>query len=196
MKLEEYQQTWQRQTLPQLDEKALLAKTEGLAAKISQQNRKVSFTLLGTIAYLLVIGGIFFHDNLLALTLVGLVIVLLAYQTMVFRRRELAVADSLEAQPVQYLDSMIQKLRYNLRVSKLHMPIYGILLGSLIGIYTWVVLGPTSDWIKALAIGGMLLIMAGIFVWGMRRQGRKDRDELIPLLAELEAMKADFEKEV
>ncbi|MEL7534440.1 MAG: hypothetical protein AAFN10_24250 [Bacteroidota bacterium] len=195
MKLEEYQQTWQTQSLPKLDESALITQTEGLAAQIAKQNRKVSFTLIGTIAYLLVIGGIFLRDNLLALGLVGLVIVLLAYQTIVLRRRSLAVAESIEKQPGKYLDQMIKKLRYNLQVSKVYMPIYGLLLASLIGVYTWVVLGPTPDWIKALAIGGTLLIMAGIFVWGMRRQGRKDREQLLPLLEKLEHMRRDFEQE-
>ncbi len=195
MKLEEYQKSWQSQQLPTLDENNLMAQTEGLAGKISKQNRKVTFTLMGTIVYLLVIGGIFLRDNLIALGLVGLVIVLLAYQTLVLRRRELAVSDSLKEQPGKYLAEMIRKLRYNLQVSKVHMPIYGLLLGGLIAIYTWVVLGPTPDWIKAVAVGGTLSIMAGIFIWGMRRQGRKDREQIMPLLAELETMKKQFEQE-
>lgn len=194
MNLEQYQQTWQAQTLPDLDEKTLLRQTEEMAAVIEKQNRKVSFTLFGTIVYLLLVGGIFLRDNLFALGLVGLVIVLLAYQAIILRRRKLAVEHSLEEQPTQYLEQMINKIRYNLRVTKVHMPIYGLLLGTLIGVYTWVVLGPTAEWIKALAIGGTLILMSGIFVWGMRRQSKKDREQLIPLLKELESMQANFDQ--
>ncbi|MFK7922792.1 MAG: hypothetical protein AB8H47_12585 [Bacteroidia bacterium] len=192
MNLEEYQQAWQAQALPKLDETTLLQKTEGLAAGIAKQSRKVVFTLGGTVIYLIVIGGIFLRDNLLALGLVGFVVLLLIYQAVLLHRRNFSVERSLEAEPTQYLEQVIQKLRYNLQVSRIHMPIYGILLGSLISVYTWVVLGPTPDWIKALAVGGTLLFIVVIFVWGMRRQYRKDKAQIIPLLEDLEAMKASY----
>lgn len=192
MNLEQYQQAWQAQALPKLDETALLEKTEGLAEGIAKQSRKVVLTLGGTVIYLFVIGGVFLRDNLLALSLVGVVILLLIYQAILLRRRNFSVERSLQAEPIQYLEQVIQKLRYNLQVSRIHMPIYGILLASLISVYTWVVLGPTPDWVKALAVGGTLLFMVGIFIWGMRRQFRKDKTQIIPLLEELEAMKSAY----
>ncbi|MEL7341175.1 MAG: hypothetical protein AAGM67_11870 [Bacteroidota bacterium] len=194
MNLDNLQQVWQQQALPSLDIAQLSEKTQRFAKQVQKQNRKVIFTLGGTVVYLLVIGGVFLREIPAALLMVGLVIALLIYQAVILQRRKLALERSLEAQPKAHIEQLIQKLRYNLRVSRLHMPIYGVLLGSLISIYTWIVLLDTPNWIKALVVGGTLLLMLLIFVWGMRRQYHKDQTELIPMIKELEQLAQQYQE--
>lgn len=194
MNLDQYQQIWQEQSIPTLDIAQLSEKTQRFAKQIQKQNRKVLFSLGGTVVYLLVVGGIFLQQIPAALAIVGLVIALLIYQIIILQRRKLAVERSLEAQPKVHIEQLLQKLRYNLRVSRLHMPIYGLLLGGLMGAYIWIVLLDTPVWIKSLAVGGTLLIMLVIFVWGMRRQYRKDQTELIPMIDELERLAQEYQE--
>jgi hypothetical protein len=83
------------------------------------------------------------------------------------------------------LKSTRSKLKYSLLVTNIFMPIYGILLSTLIYFYIDNLEAMPDTW-KAWIMIPCGTIMMTLFIYGWFNQMRKDKKEIIPLLESVE----------
>lgn len=119
--------------------------------------------------------------------LIGALFFLMGFQALMLWMRNLTVKKSFAEAPAIYIKSLIKKLKFNLSVTIIITPVYLILLGTIVSLYTYKLMSSFAidlSWI-VLVNGLIWAYLVGIFIyaWGMQR--KKDKTIIMPMIAEL-----------
>lgn len=187
MDLDQLKNNWQEQEMSRETESLGYDKIIAFDKGLEKENLGVSIMFSATIFIL----GFFLLPILRSSTeqlLVGALFFLMGFQALVFWMRNLNVRRSFGEAPRVYIKSLIRKLKYNLAVSRYIMPIYLVLLGTIISFYTYELMSSFEIALAyiMIAIAFTWAYLIGIYIFGRRKQVQKDRGVIIPMITELE----------
>ena len=187
MNLDQLKNNWQEQEMSRETESLGYDKIIAFDKGLEKENLGVSIMFSLTIFIL----GFFLLPILRSSTeqlLVGALFFLMGFQALVFWMRNLNVRRSFGEAPRVYIKSLIRKLKYNLAVSRYIMPIYLVLLGTIISFYTYELMSSFEIALAyiMIAIAFTWAYLIGIYIFGRRKQVQKDRGVIIPMITELE----------
>jgi len=187
MDLDQLKNNWQEQELEIEKDSLSYDKIIAFDKGLEKENLGISIMFSATIFFI----GVFVLPILRSTTeqlLVGALFFLMAIQGFLFWMRSLNVRKSFGETPRAYIRSLIKKLKYNLSVTRFIVPIYVVLLGTIVTFYTYELLSSFDIdpvyYIVAITLTWAYLI--GIFIYGWRKQRKKDQRIIIPMIAELE----------
>ena len=187
MDLDQLKNNWQEQEMSRETESLGYDKIIAFDKGLEKENLGISILFSLTIFIL----GFFLLPILRSSTeqlLVGALFFLMGFQALVFWMRNLNVRRSFGEAPRVYIKSLIRKLKYNLAVSRYIMPIYLVLLGTIISFYTYELMSSFEIALAyiMIAIAFTWAYLIGIYIFGRRKQVQKDRGVIIPMITELE----------
>ena len=187
MDLDQLKHNWQEQELKMEKDSLSYDKIIAFDKSLEKENLGISIMFSATIFFI----GVFVLPILRSTTeqlLVGALFFLMGIQGFLFWMRNLNVRKSFGETPRAYIRSLIKKLKYNLSVTRFIVPIYVVLLGTIVTFYTYELLSSFDIdpiyYIIAITLTWAYLI--GIFIYGWRKQRKKDQRVIIPMIAELE----------
>ena len=187
MDLDQLKNNWQEQELKMEKDSLSYDKIIAFDKSLEKENLGISILFSATIFFI----GVFVLPILRSTTeqlLVGALFFLMGIQGFLFWMRNLNVRKSFGETPRAYIRSLIKKLKYNLSVTRFIVPIYVVLLGTIVTFYTYELLSSFDIdpiyYIIAITLTWAYLI--GIFIYGWRKQRKKDQRVIIPMIAELE----------
>ncbi len=197
MNLDDFKSNWQNQKSPaelrtaQTNE--LVEKMKSFDQNLTRQNWWMSIAFAVTTVFL---TGFFFYFKDFGMafygTIVG-VIVLMALSIWLFwKRKILSTQQDFSQESRQFLEGRIAQLEYNKKITRIYMPIYAIVLTTLIMIYIGEVGQLMERKYQLMAYGITLTYIVLIMIYGMRKQYRKDRETIDPMLEELQEMKKNW----
>lgn len=167
-------------------EETLLTKIERLQAKIIFQNLLVSIAFGLTF---MVLGWGFSHfrnhNEMVAGSIIGMGILLILTMFIFWKRVLFWRNRDFGAATIRFIDIALRKLRFNLQVTRIFMPLYGLFLTTMVVLYEWGVLTGLSMQSKRLIIGGTIMFNLLVFTIGIYRRRRKDEQQIVPLMEEL-----------
>ena len=187
MDLDQLKHNWQEQELKMEKDSLSYDKIIAFDKSLEKENLGISIMFSATIFFI----GVFVLPILRSTTeqlLVGALFFLMGIQGFLFWMRNLNVRKSFGETPRAYIRSLIKKLKYNLSVTRFIVPIYVVLLGTIVTFYTYELLSSFDIdpvyYILAITLTWAYLI--GIFIYGWRKQRKKDQRVIIPMITELE----------
>ena len=187
MDLDQLKHNWQEQELKMEKDSLSYDKIIAFDKSLEKENLGISIMFSATIFFI----GVFVLPILRSTTeqlLVGALFFLMGIQGFLFWMRNLNVRKSFGETPRAYIRSLIKKLKYNLSVTRFIVPIYVVLLGTIVTFYTYELLSSFDIdpiyYIIAITLTWAYLI--GIFIYGWRKQRKKDQRVIIPMITELE----------
>ncbi len=119
--------------------------------------------------------------------LIGALFFLMGFQALMLWMRNLTVRKSFAEAPAIYIKSLIQKLKFNLSVTIIITPVYLILLGTIVSLYTYKLMSSFAidlSWI-VLVNGLIWAYLVGIFIYAWGKQRKKDKTIIMPMIDEL-----------
>lgn len=187
MDLDQLKNNWQEQEMSRETESLGYDKIIAFDKGLEKENLGISILFSVTIFIL----GFFVLPILRSTTeqmLVGALFFLMGFQALLFWMRNLNVRRSFGEAPRVYIKSLIRKLKYNLVVSRYIMPIYLVLLGTIISFYTYELMSSFEIALAyiMIAIAFTWAYLIGVFIFGRRKQIQKDQGVIIPMITELE----------
>lgn len=187
MDLDQFKHNWQEQEMSKETESLGYDKIIAFDKGLEKENLNISIMFSATIFIL----GFFVLPILRSTTeqmLVGALFFLMGFQALLFWMRNLNVRRSFGETPRVYIKSLIRKLKYNLTVSRYIMPIYLVLLGTIISFYTYELMSSFEIALAyiMIAISFTWAYLIGVYIFGRRKQLQKDRGVIVPMISELE----------
>ncbi|MDW3650043.1 MAG: hypothetical protein R8P61_23420 [Bacteroidia bacterium] len=119
--------------------------------------------------------------------LIGALFFLMGFQALMLWMRNLNVRKSFAEAPAIYIKSLIKKLKFNLSVTIIITPVYLILLGTIVSLYTYKLMSSFAidlSWI-VLVNGLIWAYLLGIFIYSWGKQRKKDKTIIMPMIDEL-----------
>ncbi|MEL6251653.1 MAG: hypothetical protein AAFR87_06545 [Bacteroidota bacterium] len=187
MDLDQLKNNWQEQELRLESENLGYDKIIAFDKGLEKENLSISILFAATIFFV----GVFVLPLLKSTTeqlLVGALFFLMGIQGFLFWMRSLNVRKSFGETPREYIRSLIKKLKYNLSVTRVIVPLYVVLLGTIVSLYAYELLSSFDIDMVYIVIVIVLswAYFIGIFIYGWRKQRKKDHKIIIPMIAELE----------
>ncbi|MDX2245923.1 MAG: hypothetical protein SF052_04045 [Bacteroidia bacterium] len=191
MDFNELSAQWQQKKLPSTLDQVMFEKITHFEEQLKKENTKLSYWLAGTIYLTGMIALPFIKSETGVFPLMGIWF-LVGIQTMLFWFRQTNIHKSMAGNPARFVEVKLSKLKYNLLVTNLFMPIYMILLGIFSSFYINHILEGVDRYIVISGIGFTWLFYAMIFYITWRKQWKKDSETITPQIIELEKIQADF----
>jgi len=163
---------------------SILDKTTQRDDAVRRENLFVTILFASTIFILGNVVFPFISDDQGAMLSLGGVMFLLGCQALIFWMRNFANNAMANKNSKEQLNSIKNKLRYQLLVTNLFMPIYFILLSVLIYSYITHLEALPDNW-KMWVLIPFGTFMLSMFLFGWFKQRKKDQAEVIPLLEEV-----------
>lgn len=194
MDLNKLKDSWKEQELLISGENETLDKIISLDKKLEKENLYVSIAFSSTIFIL----GFFVFPLLKSTTsllLVGALFFLMGIQAIALWMRNFSVKNSMTEAPATFIKHLIQKLKYNLSVTNIIMPLYLMLLGAIISFYIY-------DLLTGLEVSGLYILiiisltwsfLIGIFLYAWPKQRKKDKHVIMPMIEELEEVHRNYQ---
>lgn len=125
-------------------------------------------------------------ENQISMFVVMGLMFLMGFQPIIFWMRNLPDNFMANKNSIEQLKSTRSKLKYNLLVTNIFMPIYFVVLSVLVYFYIDNLEALPDTWKIWIMIPTGVFMMT-IFIYGWFKQRRKDEEEIIPLLESVEA---------
>lgn len=192
MNINQLMNEWQQQEIPAPLAKKTMEQAQQLDKRIRKENTWLTYLLAGTIFFLMYFVFPLILNHTLVVCLFMAVIFLIGLQAMILWHRNIQADQAMVLSPTKYLTYQIKKLRYNLLVTNFFTPLYLVLLGALMSAYQYHLLQAYSITIAWGSIAILWLFLIVVFYFGWKKQRQKDKEEVIPLLKDLEERRDRF----
>ncbi|MEM6799838.1 MAG: hypothetical protein AAF696_00465 [Bacteroidota bacterium] len=193
MDLDMFKNSWQDQGLPADSEHETMDKVIALDKGLEKENLWLSIAFSVTI---FILGAFVLPllDSSVLQLLVGSLFFLMGFQALALWMRNISVKRAMGETPATFLKHLINKLNYNIMVTNLIIPAYLLILGSIMTFYihflfSGLEINPLYIWA---IIGGIWAFFLGVFLYAWPRQRKKDREIILPMIAELKEMQRNF----
>ncbi|MEZ4772626.1 MAG: hypothetical protein R3D00_05530 [Bacteroidia bacterium] len=194
MDFNELSAQWQQKKLPLQLDQAMAEQITHFEAQLKKENTRISYWLAGTIYLTGILVLPFIKNQTAAFPLIGIWF-LIGIQTMIFWFRQTNIHKSMAGDPARFVKTQLSRLRYNLLVTNVFMPLYTVLLGILSSFYLHAILDGVD---KNIVTGGIIftwLFYAAVFYLAWSQQRKKDTRIIIPQITELQKIQADFSQQ-
>ncbi len=198
MNLEDFKSNWQNQKSPK---EIRTAKTNELVEKMKHFDQKITrqnwlTSLAFAVTSIALIGFYFTFKDFGPIfygTIIGVILLMGISMVLFWKRKVLSKQQDFSQESKQFIDGRIAQLEYNKNITRIYMPIYAIVLTSLLMFYIGEVGQLMERNHRLMAYGVTLTYIIGIMIYGMRKQYRKDREIIDPMLEELQDIKNNWE---
>jgi len=191
MELNDLNMKWQETKIPSELDQSILEKMNSFESSLKKENLKLSIWLAGTI-YLTGLFVFPFLETSSSMILMAGIWLLIGILAIVFWMRQSTVKRNIINKPQQYIDAKLSKLKYNLMVTNVFMPLYIILLGTLSSLYISNVLEGVDNVIVYAAIAFNCIFYILVFLVFWKKQRKRDSESVIPQIEELKRIKAGY----
>lgn len=189
MELNDLNMKWQETKIPSELDQSILEKMNSFESSLKKENLKLSIWLAGTI-YLTGLFVFPFLETSSSMILMAGIWLLIGILAIVFWMRQSTVKRNIINKPQQYIDAKLSKLKYNLMVTNVFMPLYIILLGTLSSLYISNVLEGVDNVIVYAAIAFNCIFYILVFLVFWKKQRKRDSESVIPQIEELKRIKS------
>lgn len=153
--------------------------------KIKKENLMVTILFSSTIFTLGIFVFPLISESQVSMFLVMGLMLLMGFQAIVFWMRNLPHNFLANKNSIEQLKSTRSRLKYNLLVTNLFMPLYFIILPTLIYFYIDNLEALPDTWKMWIMIPTGTTMMT-MFIYGWFKQRQKDKEEILPLLESVE----------
>ncbi|MEM8908344.1 MAG: hypothetical protein AAGD05_10905 [Bacteroidota bacterium] len=192
MNFKELSAKWQQEKMPPSLSRIMLTRFIEQEDQLRKENLKLSYWLAGSIYLTGFIAMPFITSEKLILILSGIWL-LLTVQAMVFWFRQMHIDKAMIDHPIQFIEAKLSKLKFNLLVTNVFIPIYVLLLGLLSSCYLYIVLESLDPKIVLFIIGLTWLFYGIVFFFSWTKQRKKDAAQIIPQIKALKKIKANYQ---
>lgn len=190
MDLHNFKNSWQEQKIDLISESETLDKVMVFNKKVEKENLSLSIIFASTI-FILGFAVLPILKSTTSMLLVSSLFFLMGFQALAFWMRNISVQRSISEAPRTFVGHLIKKLKYNLIVTKIIIPIYLLILGIIFSFYIY-------DLLSGFDVNGLYILMItglcwsfliGIFLYSWPKQRAKDETIIVPMIEELEEIR-------
>ncbi len=191
MNLSELKTTWRIHGIPKELDNSIQNRLPDLEKNIKKENISISYWMASTIYITGIVAMPFILDDL-AILFLGAIWFLVGLQAFIFWGRQFRFNNSFTEGPLHFIDKKIKSLKCNLMVTNLFMPMYTVLLAIFSLCYLYTLLDGLNRILVNLIAALLLLFYLLTFIVVWRRRRKKDAADILPLIKNLNKLKADY----